>query len=232
MKKIISILTAMCLAVTLTLAATPAHVSANTLTIPFAKNTGYGLTAQQLHIKGGFKIYMSLPESKLAGGKIAKVTSSNKKVATQIQISQTSTFAFIVKKYGKTTFTITVKTGKKKTKNYKCNFTSAKYNCPVSSITLGRSGNLASKFKNGFVFTYERPATAAAAKVSIKPKSEWEITSIMHAYHDKKSFNKKIKNNSTIKYHADNDTISIHLKNKKNGAIESLYLPISAVDRS
>ena len=47
-------------------------------------------------------------------------------MATQIQIAQTSTFAFIVKKYGKTTFTITVKTGKKKAKNYKCNFTSAK----------------------------------------------------------------------------------------------------------
>lgn len=231
MKKISSILMTLCLVIALTLAATPTHVSANALIIPYAKNTGYGLTAQQLQIKGGFKIHMSLPKSKLAGGKIAKVTSSNKKVAAQIKIAHTSTFTFIVKKYGKTTFTITVKTGKKKSKNYKCNFTSAKYNCPVSSIKLGTSGNLASKFKSSFIFGYERPATAATAKVSIKPKSGWAISSITHACHDKKTFNNKIKNNSTIKYNDGSDGISIHLKNKKNGVIQSLYIPISARSR-
>lgn len=229
MKKFISILTIMCLVFTLTLAATPTHVSANALVIPYAKNAGYGLTVQQIQIKDGFIIWMSLPKQKLASGKITKVTSSNKKVATQIKIRNASMFTFIAKKYGKTTFTITVKTGKKKTKNYKCNFTVSKYNCPVSSIKFGASGNLASKFKNIFVSHYERPAGIATAKVSIKPKSGWEITSITHSYYDKKSISKKIKNNSTIKYHDDNDTISINLKNKKSGVVQSLYISTAKI---
>lgn len=225
MKKSISILTTICLISALILAATPIHVSANPLIIPYAKNTGCGLTAEQMQVKDGVMIHVSLSKKELAGGKITKVTSSNKKVAAQTKIVKPSLFTFITKKYGRSTFTITVRTGKKKTKKYKCNFTVAKYNCPVSSIKIGPSSNLAPKFKNNTASNYKRPSGASVAKVSVRPKNGWEITSITHTYFDKKAFIKKIKNDSTVRYH-DNDTISIHLRNKKNGVVQSLYLPI------
>ena len=227
MKKIISILMTICLVSALTLAATPTCVSASALGIPYAQNTGCGLTAQEVKAGGFFRMFF--PQKKLAGGRIAKVTSSNKKVAGQIKIDTASTFTFIVKKYGKTTFTITVKTGNKKTKTYKCNFIAAKYVCPVSSIKLGTSSNLASKFKNGIIYDHRRPTGATAAKISVKPKTGWMVTSITHSYYDKRSINKNIKNNSTIKYPNDPlyESIYIDLKNKKNGIIQSLVIQIS-----
>lgn len=227
MKKFISILTTICLVFTLALVATPTRVYAGPLGIPYAQNTGCGLTAQAVKAGGFFRMFF--PEKDLAGGKITKVTSSDKKVARQIEIDTTSTFTFIVKKYGKTTFTITVKTGKKKTKTYKCNFKAAKYICPISSVRLGTSSNLASKFKNDITSTYERPTGATAAKISVKPKTGWTVTSITHSYYDKRSINKKIKNNSTIKYPNNTlyESIYIDLKNKKNGMVQSLVIQIS-----
>ncbi len=232
MRRIISFLMSMCFVLTLVLAVLPTHVSASAMGVPYAKNTGVGLTAEQ--VKNGAFLAVSLPEKKLEGGKIVKVSSSNKKMITKIEISQVlvyqhSMFNFIVKSYGKTTFTITVRTGKNKLKKYKCNFSAVKYNCPVSSVTLGESENFASEFKNDISLRYNRALESNAEKISIKPKNGWKLTSITHFYYDQKQYRETIKNNSIIEYHENalNEEIYIDLKNKRNGVSQTLVIYIS-----
>lgn len=232
MKKVINLLTSVCLALILILEIMPVRVSASAMGLLYAKNIGVGVT-EELAKNGAF-LAMGFPEKKLEGGKIVKVSSSNKKLVTKIEISQSSmhqnsTFNFIVKGYGKTTFTITVKTGRNKLKKYKCNFSAVKYNCPVSSVTLGESENFASEFKNDISLRYNRALESNAEKISIKPKNGWKLTSITHFYYDQKQYRETIKNNSIIEYHENalNEEIYIDLKNKRNGVSQTLVIYIS-----
>lgn len=232
MKKVISFLMSMCFVLTLVLTVLPTCVSASAIGLLYAKNIGVGLT-EELAKNGAF-FAMSLPEKKLEGGKIVKVSSSNKKMITKIEMSQSlmrqdSTFNFIVKGYGKTTFTITVQTGRNKLKKYKCNFSAVKYNCPVSSVTLGSSENFASELKNDISFRYNRAPESNAEKISIRPKNGWKLNSITHFYYDQKQYRETIKNNSMIKYHENalNEEIYINLKNKRNGVSQTLVIYIS-----
>lgn len=232
MKKMISFLMSMCLVLTLVLAILPTRVSASAMGLLYTKNIGVGLT-EELAKNGAF-FAMSLPEKKLEGGKIVKVSSNNKKLVTKIEMSQSSmhqnsTFNFIVKGYGKTTFTITVKTGKNKLKKYKCNFSAVKYNCPVSSVTLGESENFASEFKNDISLRYNRALESNAEKISIKPKNGWKLTSITHFYYDQKQYRETVKNNSIIEYHGNalDEQIYIDLKNKRSGVSETLVIYIA-----
>ena len=87
-------------------------VSAAPEGIPYEKNICRGVREE---LSGGAAFNMNIPDKMLQGGKIVKVTSSKKNVVKHIEISsEKKSFQFVTRKYGKTTFTITVKTAKNK----------------------------------------------------------------------------------------------------------------------
>ena len=216
-------------------------VSAAPEGIPYEKNICRGVREE---LSGGAAFNMNIPDKMLQGGKIVKVTSSKKNVVKHIEISsEKKSFQFVTRKYGKTTFTITVKTAKNKNKKYKCNFSTVKYSNPLTSIQFGTSGNLASEFKKSDVYRHKCTAPSgkipASEKISIKPKSGWKLVSMSYWYYDQekgRSVGRNIKNNSTIKYHYSSEptdwwntngsSIGIHMKNDRKGVQQTLMLSL------
>ena len=203
-------------------------VFAAPLGITYEKNICHGVRED---IKSGAAFNMNIPDKMLQGGKIVKVTSSKKNVVKQIEISsEKKSFGFTTRKYGKTTFTITVKTAKNKNKKYKCNFSTVKYSNPFSSIQLGTSGNLAPEFEKSDYYSYY--CTAPSEKISIRPKAGWKVVSMSYWYYDQekgKSVGKNIQNNSSITYHYSpgSSSICIRMKNNKKGVEQSIILFVS-----
>ena len=240
MKKMTRYMITVCIIFIMASAIFPSRVMAAPLGMSYAKRLGYGLTKKQ--VNAGAHFNMGLTKKMLGGGKITKVTSSNKKMIKQIKLYR-GYFQFVVKKYGKTTFTITVKKSKNTTQKYKCNFTSAKYSNPVSSVKIGSGSNLAGEFNKDITChkyrTVKYGNNLVSEKIAVKPKNGWKVNSIVYSYYDqmkKKSIQKNIKNNSAIKYYYfssaidgtefknSNGTVQICLKNKKTAVEQTLFI--------